>query len=168
METDTIKRIVYAVVAVIMALLLSYVIGRRDGLNEAIISEEQKVDTLYIHDTITQYEPILEERVVLEKVLVPVVDTLWMRDTMYVYLEREEVVWQDSLSKIYVSGIMPQIDSVQHFISERVVTRELTKIVNRPCKWGVGIHAGYGIQLGGQVRTAPYLGVGVTYNIISW
>lgn len=168
METDTIKRIVYAVVAVIMALLLSYVIGRRDGLNSAVEGEAEKVDTLYLRDTIVQYEPIFEERVVLKKVPVPVTDTLRIHDTLYVYLEREQVVWQDSLSRVYASGILSQIDSVQHYISERIVTKEVTIHVKKPCRWGVGVHAGYGVQLGDQVRTAPYIGVGVSYNILSW
>ena len=168
METDTIKRIVYAVVAVIMALLLSYVIGRRDGFNSAVEGETEKVDTLYLRDTIVQYEPILEERVVLKKVPVPVTDTLRVHDTLYVYLDREQVVWQDSLSRVYASGILPQIDSVQHYITERIVTKEVTIHVKKPCRWGVGVHAGYGVQLGDQVRFAPYVGVGVSYNILSW
>lgn len=168
MGTDTISRIVYAVVAVIMALLLSYVIGRRDGFNLAVGAETEKADTLYLRDTIVQYEPILEERVVLKKVLVPVTDTLRIHDTLYVYLEREQVVWQDSLSRVYASGILPQIDSVKHYISERIVTKEVTIHVKKPCRWGVGVHAGYGVQLGDQVRTAPYIGVGVSYNILSW
>ena len=168
MGTDTIKRIVYAVVAVIMALLLSYVIGRRDGFNSAVEGETEKVDTLYLRDTIVQYEPILEERVVLKKVPVPVTDTLRVHDTLYVYLDREQVVWQDSLSRVYASGILPQIDSVQHYITERIVTKEVTIHVKKPCRWGVGVHAGYGVQLGDQVRFAPYVGVGVSYNILSW
>lgn len=168
METGTIKKITYAVVAVIMALLLSYFIGRRDGFNSAVRGETESVDTMYVHDTIMQYRPILEERVVLKKVPVPVTDTLRIHDTLYVYLDREQVVWQDSLSRVYASGILPQIDSVQHYISERIVTKEVTIHVKKPCRWGVGIHAGYGIQLGEQVKTAPYIGVGVSYNILSW
>lgn len=168
MGTDTIKRIVFAVAAIILSLLISYFIGRRDGLNSAVEAETEKVDTLYLRDTIVQYEPILEERVVLKKVPVPVTDTLRIHDTLYVYLEREQVVWQDSLSRVYASGILPQIDSVQHYITERIVTKEVTIHVKKPCRWGVGVHAGYGVQLGDQVRTAPYIGVGVSYNILSW
>lgn len=168
MGTDTIKRIVFAVAAIILSLLISYFIGRRDGLNSAVETGTEKVDTLYLRDTIVQYEPILEERVVLKKVPVPVTDTLRIHDTLYVYLEREQVVWQDSLSRVYASGILPQIDSVQHYISERIVTKEVTIHVKKPCRWGVGVHAGYGVQLGDQVRTAPYIGVGVSYNILSW
>ena len=168
MGTDTIKRIVFAVITTIMVVHFSYVVGRRDGFNSAVETETEKVDTLYLRDTIVQYEPILEERVVLKKVPVPVTDTLRIHDTLYVYLDREQVVWQDSLSRVYASGILPQIDSVQHYISERIVTKEVTIHVKKPCRWGVGVHAGYGVQLGDQVRTAPYIGVGVSYNILSW
>ena len=168
MGTDTIERIVYAVVAIIMALYLSYIIGRTDGFNLAVERYVGKVDTLYVQDTITQYKPILEERVVLKEVLVPVTDTLRIHDTLYVYLDREQVVWQDSLSRVYASGILPQIDSVQHYITERIVTKEVTIQVKKPCRWGIGVHAGYGVQLGDPIRTAPYIGVGVSYNILSW
>jgi hypothetical protein len=168
MGTDTIKRIVFAVITTIMVVHFSYVVGRRDGFNSAVETETEKVDTLYLRDTIVQYEPILEERVVLKKVPVPVTDTLRIHDTLYVYLDREQVVWQDSLSRVYASGILPQIDSVQHYITERIVTKEVTIHVKKPCRWGVGVHAGYGVQLGDQVRTAPYIGVGVSYNILSW
>lgn len=168
METDTIKRIVFAVITTIMVVHFSYVVGRRDGFNSAVKGEVKKVDTLYVHDTMTQYKPILEERVVLKKVPVPVTDTLRIHDTLYVYLQKEQVVWQDSLSRVYASGIMPHVDSVHHFIRERVVTRELTNVVKRPCKWGLGVHAGYGIMVGREVAMSPYIGVGISYNIISW
>ena len=168
MGTDTIKRIVFAVITTIMVVHFSYVAGRRDGFNSAVETETEKVDTLYLRDTIVQYEPILEERVVLKKVPVPVTDTLRIHDTLYVYLDREQVVWQDSLSRVYVSGILPQIDSVQHYIAERIVTKEVTIHVKKPCRWGVSVQTGYGMLLGDQVRVAPYVGLGVSYNILSW
>lgn len=154
----------------LLALLgcVSYFIGRRDGRNKATMTLNEVVDTMVIYKTITQYEPILEERVVLQKVPVMVRDTMWIHDTMYVYLDREQVVWQDSLSKVYASGIMPQVDSVQHYISERIVTKELTKIVKKPCRWSLGIHAGYGVSYREKFIHTPYVGVGISYNILSW
>ena len=170
MGTDIIEKIegwlLFA--AILLAIGNFTMIGYKYGFNSAVKGETESVDTIYVHDTFTQYKPILEERVVLKKVSVPVVDTLWKHDTMYVYLDREQVVWQDSLSRVYASGILPQIDSVQHFISERIVTRELTKVVKKPCRWGIGVHAGYGVQFGAQVATAPYIGIGISYNILSW
>ena len=170
MGTDTINKmggwLLFA--AILLAIGGFTLIGYKYGFNSAVRGETESVDTTYVHDTIIQYEPILEERVVLKEVLVPVTDTLRIHDTLYVYQEREQVVWQDSLSRVYASGILPQIDSVHHYISERIVTKEVTIHVKKPCKWGIGVHAGYGVQLGDQVRTAPYIGVGVSYNILSW
>ena len=170
METDTINKmggwLLFA--AILLAIGGFTLIGYKYGFNSAVRGETESVDTMFIYDTITQYEPIFEERVVLEKVHIPVVDTLWIHDTLYVYLEREQVVWQDSLSRIYASGILPQIDSVQHFMSERVITRELTKVVKKPCRWGLGVQAGYGIQIGKEIAFYPYIGLGVSYNFLSW
>lgn len=170
METDTINKMGGWLLA--GAMLLTIVdftlIGYKYGLKSAVVEVSELADTLYLRDTIVQYEPILEERVVLKEVPIPVTDTLRIHDTLYVYLEREQVVWQDSLSRVYASGILPQIDSVEHYITERIVTKELTRVVKKPCRWGVGVHAGYGVQFGAQVATAPYIGIGISYNILSW
>ena len=157
------------VISILILVAASFLVGRCEGKKGAIPVCEEKVDTLFICDTITQYEPIYKEIRKVERVLVPVVDTLRLTDTLYVYLDREQVVWQDSLSRVYASGILPQIDSVHHFINERVVTRELTKVVKKPCRWGIGVHGGYGVGLdNGKVIASPYIGIGISYNIISW
>lgn len=167
--SDNFRKILIASVVTVAALALSFAVGQRYAQKRLILPQNEKVDTLVVYDTITQYKPILEERVVLQTVPVPVVDTMWLHDTMYVYLEREQVVWQDSLSKVYASGILPQVDSVHHYIREKVVTKELTKVVKKPCKWGVGIHVGYGaFAKNGQITASPYIGVGLSYNILSW
>ena len=163
MGTDIIKQ-----VGVIALLVVILIVGYYSGLNQAMRQDVPQNDTIYLRDTITQYEPILEEKVVLQKVLIQVRDTIWIHDTLYAYLEREQVMWQDSLSRVYASGIVPQIDSVQHYVKERIVTKEVSIHVKKPCKWGIGVHAGYGVQFGEQIRTAPYIGVGITYNIVSW
>ena len=170
METGTIKKLLIAIAAVLAVVAVSYLIGLRTGQNKAAEPLEEKVDTLVILDTIVSYKPVIEERVVIQEVLVPVVrtDTIWKHDTLYVPMERVQIAWRDSLSLIYASGIMPEIDSVWHYVSEKVVTREVTKVVSKPCRWGIGIHAGYGVQFGEQIRTAPYVGVGLSYNILSW
>jgi hypothetical protein len=35
-------------------------------------------------------------------------------------------------------------------------------------RWGLGIHAGYGLQFGQQIQACPYVGVGVSYDLLSW
>lgn len=160
----------YLLLAVMVISGGCYLIGRQHGQNEATRASETKVDTLVVFDTITQYKPVVEERVKLEKVYVQVekTDTLWKRDTMYVFLQKEQVIWEDSLARVYASGINPQVDSVIHYVPERIVTKEVTRVVTKPYKWGLGVHAGYGFQFGSQVYAAPYIGIGVSYNILSF
>lgn len=168
METGTIKRLLVLIVALLAVIAVSYRIGRRDGLIRATENSVQMVDTLIVCDTITQEKPIYVDRIKLQEVLIPIHDTIRIHDTLYLNLDREQVMWQDSMSIVYASGIMPHVDSVQHFLKERIVTKEVTMHVKKPCRWGVGLHAGYGVQFGEPVRTSPYVGVGISYNFLSW
>lgn len=170
METGTIRNLLIAIAFFFGVTFAAYQVGRRDGLIHSTEDIKQVVDTLYIRDTITQEKPIYVDRIKLQKVPVQVekTDTLKIHDTLYVYLQKEQVVWQDSLSRVYASGILPQVDSVQHFIQDRIVTIEKSIPVKKPCKWGIGVQAGYGIQFGKEFAICPYMGIGVTYNFISW
>jgi hypothetical protein len=168
METGTIRNLLIVIAFFFGVTFAAYQVGRRDGLIHSTEDIKQIVDTMYVRDTITQYKPILEERVVLKKVPYPVTDTLRIHDTLFVYLDREQVVWQDSLSRVYASGILPQIDSVKHFIQERIVTIQTTIPVKKPCRWGIGVQAGYGVQFGDQIQASPYVGIGLSYNLLSW
>lgn len=165
-----VKNLIVAIVSIIAIVAISYFVGRRDGLNEAQISAVVKVDTMFVYDTITQYEPIYKEKRIVEKVYIPVEvnDTIWKHDTMLVAMEREQLVWQDSLSRIYASGILPQIDSVEHYVKEMVVQKEISVPKKIKTRWGLGIQLGYGVYYNEKVRTAPYIGIGVSYNILSW
>lgn len=170
METGTIRRIVIAVAIVAAMLSVSYLIGRRDGVNKAGRDFVERVDTLIVRDTITQYKAVIEERIKLEKypVFVEKTDTLWKHDTLIVYLQREQVVWKDDYSKVYASGIMPKVDSVEHYITREIVTREVEVPRIKKTRWGIGIHAGYGVQFGSQIHAAPYVGVGISYDLLTW
>ena len=167
MATDITKWLIAAFVSVTL-VVSSFLIGFGRGQNCSVIEDSVKVDTLVICDTIVQEKPIYVDRMVIEKVLVHATDTLWQHDTLYVLMDREQIVWQDSMSRVYASGVQTQIDSVHHYVKERVVTREVTHVVKKPCRWGVGVQMGYGMQVGQQVSVSPYIGVGLTYNIISW
>ena len=123
-----------------------------------------KVDTLVIHDTTMSYRPIYVDRVKLDSVLVPVLDTMMIHDTTFVYLEREKVTWRDSLCEVYASGIMASVDSVRHFQEYKYIT-ETQVPVKVKSHWGLGVNAGYGVGKGGFT---PYIGVGISYNILSW
>lgn len=170
METGTIRNLLIVIAFFFGVTFAAYQVGRRDGLIHSAEDIKQIVDTMYVRDTITQEKPVYVDRIKLQKVPVQVekIDTLKIHDTLYVYLQKEQVVWQDSLSRVYASGILPQVDSVQHFIQERIVTIQTSVPVKKPCRWGVGIQAGYGVQFGDQIQVAPYVGVGLSFNLLSW
>lgn len=126
---------------------------------------EPKVDTLYYHDTITSYEPIYITRKVVDSIRIPVVDTMRFTDTLYIQLAKEQIVWEDSLARVYASGVYPHVDSVLHFTERMVIEKEIPVVQIRSTRWGIGVQAGYGIGKGGL---SPYVGVGVSYNLLSW
>lgn len=151
----------------IALLAVTFFVGFRIGRGDAPEVQYQ-TDTLRVRDTITIREAFFEEKITLQKVLVPVTDTLIVRerDTIFVEMQREQVVWRDSLSAVYASGVMPEVDSVKHFISERIVRETEVIEVKKRSRWSIGIQAGYGIGLSGDVRMTPYVGIGVSYNLL--
>lgn len=157
------KIVLMAVVAT--AILIGFILGRttrRKGPGEPI---SPQVDTLVILDTIKVTEPKYITRRVVDSVLIPVTDTIKMRDTLYVFLEREQVTWEDSLARVYASGIRPQVDSVIHFTQEMVITKEIPVVKIKKTRWGIGVQVGGGM---GKDGLTPYVGVGVSYNILAW
>lgn len=150
-------------------MMAIFLVGYRFGKRDVPVAElKHPVDTLIVRDTITIREAFFEEKITLQKVLVPVTDTLIVRerDTIFVEMQREQVVWRDSLSAVYASGVMPEVDSVKHFISERIVREKEVIEIKKRSRWSIGIQAGYGIGLSGDVRMTPYVGIGVSYNLL--
>lgn len=152
-------------VGIAVAILLGILMGRRCGRNAPGEPIEPRVDTLVIHDTTTIVVPKYVTRRIIDSVHVPVHlrDTIMQRDTIYVSLVMEQVVWEDSLARVYASGIQPKVDSVVHFTQQVIITKEIP-VVQRE-RWGLGIQGGVGYGRGG---VTPYIGVGVSYNLITW
>ena len=150
-------------VGLAVAVLLGFLIGQRCPRNGGGETPTIKVDTLVIRDTIKVTEAISVTKRVVDSVPYPVTDTLSMRDTLYVILEREQIRWEDSLAAVYASGVMPQVDSVIHHTENLIITKEIPVI--KKTRWGLGVQAGVGAGKGGLT---PYVGVGVSYNLLSW
>ena len=145
--------------------LFGFLIGQKHPQKSPVEPIKTKVDTLVIRDTMMCYKPIYVDRVKLDSVLVPVVDSVKIHDTTFVYLEREKVTWRDSLCEVYASGIMTSVDSVRHFQEYKYITIEKQVPVKIKTHWGLGVNAGYGVGKGGFT---PYIGVGISYNLLSW
>ena len=152
---------------ILFALLIvgaaGFIVGRKTAKTGGECTIVERVDTLVIRDTIVAYKPKYITRRVVDSVLVPVPEYIERNDTIYAVLEREQVVWEDSLARIYASGINPEVDSVFHYRTEKVINHIIPVKANP--KWGIGIQGGFGAGKGGLT---PYVGVGVQYNILTW
>ena len=157
--------LVNALLILACVFLFGFIIGQKHSQKLPVEPIKVKVDTLVIHDTTMSYRPIYVDRVKLDSVLVPVLDTMMIHDTTYVYLEREKVTWRDSLCEVYASGIMASVDSVRHFQEYKYITIETQVPVKVRSHWGLGVNAGYGVGKGGLT---PYVGIGISYNLLSW
>lgn len=144
--------------------LIGYKAGKGAYMPPQIVTET-RVDTLLIRDTITRETPVFTRVYVRDTIRVAVCDTL------YIELPREVKVYEDSLYRAEVSGYEPSLDRIDIYQQERVITRDITQVVKvkRNARWGVGVQVGYGIGLhSGAVYAAPYVGVGVSYNILTF
>lgn len=152
-------------VGIVAAILIGFFIGRESCRIPPQEPPTPKVDTLYLPDTIKVTEAKYITKRVIDSIPYPVGDTIRIRDTLFVYLEREQVRWEDSLAVVYASGINPQVDSVIHHTQQMVITKEIPVIYTTKTRWGIGIQAGVGASKDGLT---PYIGVGLSYNLLSW
>lgn len=156
-----------AALALAVILLLSgYLLGRR-ACHVPAPEKIVQTDTLRIRDTLFVERPVPVEVRVVDTMLVAVTDTVTVGDTVYLSLPHETKVYGDSTYTAQVSGYRPSLDWIEVYPQ----TVYLTKIVKTQDvkRWGIGVQAGYGAYAsGGQVRLAPYLGVGISYDILGW
>ena len=157
------KDIVSATIVIFLISFCAFVAGRKTAKTDAGETIITRVDTLVIRDTFTVYKPKYVTRREVDSVLVPVHDTTKIRDTLYAYLVRSQLTWEDNLVRVYASGIDPKVDSVTHFAEQTVIERET--VIRKDSRWGIGIQGGVGAGKGGLT---PYIGVCVQYNLLSW
>ena len=55
--------------------------------------------------------------------------------------------------------------SFTNYTKEQIITKEIPVIQNTKTRWGLGVQAGVGAGKGGL---SPYVGIGVSYNLLSW
>ena len=155
---------------IILALfILSFGLGRYTAEPVRILEEHEKTDTLIIRDTVTHYVPQYVHRHTRDTIRVPIRETI--HDTVAVYLPRETKVYEDARYRAEVSGYQPSLDRIDIYTQTQVVTKDVTQVVKQKTRWGLGISAGYGVTINTTDQTfrpAPYIGVGIHYNLISW
>lgn len=132
-----------------------------------MIEERERIDTLVIRDTITRVRPVYTYTHMRDTIEVTIRDIV--HDTVRVYLPREVKVYEDSLYRAEVSGYQPNLDRIDIYQQTQIITKDVTQVVKKKTRWGVGLQVGYGATYyDGRLRGSPYVGVGVSWNIIAW
>lgn len=161
----------YLVIAIIIVFLTGYWCGRHGSAPPTYDYEDKVVrDTLI--DTVKFPMPIPKDSVILKYsyIKLPVKDTVFSTnenvvkvDSVYVEVPITQKEYRDTTYNAWVSGFQATLDSIHIF--QKTVT--VTERVRTPTKrWGLGIQAGIGYNFTNQIR--PYIGIGVTYNILTW
>lgn len=158
------KAVVAGFIGLVLGIILASALFRQCGRNTGNIVSE--TDTVTVTDTVTERYPVPIRETVTDTMLVVVRDTVMLRDTAYIVLGMTQRYYSGPDWEAWISGYRPRLDSIRVFprtvyINSSTVSREPVR------RWGIGIQAGYGIELsGGQVKAFPYVGVGISWNFL--
>ena len=154
---------------IILLLLLSVCTGKcsKDGGGEVVRTDTL---TVVVRDTIRIEQPTEVVRYVLRHDTIRSSDIVVVRDTLTdsvsVVVPITQAVYSDSTEKAvytaYVSGYRAALDSIDFQImsTEKIITITEREKASR---WGLGVQLGVGVSPNGLA--APYIGVGVQYNL---
>ena len=173
---------ILAGVGIAVAVLIGFFIGQQHPQKSPLEPNTEKVDTLFIRDTNSFTEPPKEPSpdVLIKEIPVPVyvadtsaIDSLLKEcarlervgDSLQLVLLRVQRHYSDSTFDAWVSGVDPRLDSIKTYQTNMVISKEIPVIQVKKSRWGLGIQAGYGASKDGL---SPYIGVGVSYNVLSW
>ena len=91
-------------------------------------------------------------------------------DSVSVKIPITQKIYEDSLYRAYVSGYRPSLDSLIFFPRHDIttVTNRYAYPKSRQKRWGIGIHVGYGMTMSNTPQFSPYVGIGISYNLITF
>lgn len=163
------KSWVFLVAFILIWSLAVFYAGRNWAIKRDISGYAERVDTLVIRDTIVQEKPVYRTISQVRTEYVPVCDTIRIQDTLFVPVPIETKVYEDSLYRAEVSGYRASLDRIEIYQQERIITQTIPVQVKERKRWGIGVQAGYGVSTpNGKPVLSPYIGIGVSYDLIRW
>ena len=132
--------------------------------HDTVTITEVIVDTVYQVRTITAYLPVVPDAGEPMDTIDNPYDNPPDSAAVKIPISRY-VAEQDSLYRVVAEGYA--VDFKEITVYPKTVTN--TVQIRKPTHWGIGIQAGYGATIQDKtVRLAPYVGVGISYNLVSW
>ncbi len=166
------KTAILATIGVAAVLVcISYAIGQIRGYSRGVEANPptivERVDTV----TVTEVRIDTVYQVRTKVVELPKVDTVTrtVTDTVAVMVPISRyIAHKDSLYHVEATGYEVEFEQIQVYPKTVTIEVPVYKTVTRP-RWSIGLQAGYGVTVQeNTVRLTPYVGVGVTYNVLTW
>ena len=156
-----IKSILVAAALLVGVWLIGYIIGRN---HIPTTVEKVQIDTLVRHDTIRIESPVEIRRIkTTDTLIVPITDTLRVRDTIYLVLNRQIKEYRDSLFYARVSGYDPTLDFIEVYPRTMVISKTETTTQNpSPWRYEVTVGLDYGMMWGKYIT--PNVGAEIGYK----
>ena len=158
-----IKSILVAAALLVGVWLIGYIIGR-NHIPDA--TEKVQIDTLVRHDTIRVDSPVEIRRIkTTDTLILPITDTLRVRDTVYVVLNRQIKEYRDSLFYARVSGYDPSLDFIEVYPRTVVISKTETT-TQQPSPWRYEVTVGLSYGWMGMDYVAPSIEAEMGYKKI--
>lgn len=175
MSERTKAMVIAGACAALLLCVVSGLVGWRIGKcgkEDYITKRDTVVNVVTYRDTIKVVEPKYIKKTEIRKELVAVKDTVVIHDSTYIYLPVERVEYVDTNYYAVVSGVQPKLEEISVYPKTTVVTNTVTEKIyekRKPTRFGIGIQAGFGGMYGlksKEIDAGPYIGVGISYNLI--
>lgn len=161
---EKIKNLIVAAALLMGVWLIGYIIGR-NHIPDA--TEKVQIDTLVRHDTIRVDSPVEIRRIeTTDTLILPITDTIRVRDTVYMVLNRQIKEYKDSLYYAKVSGYDPSLDFIEVYPKTTTISKTET-IVQESSPWRYGVNIGLDWVRSGVTSVAPNVEAEVGYKKIS-
>lgn len=163
-----IKYLITILIGVILGIICCDICYKKHFKRDETITKIEK-DTVIFRDTIRIEKPIEKYIAIVDTLYLPLRDTVTVKDTTYILLERISKTYSDSTYTLQVSGYQPALDWIEVYPTRVVITEKIIKNNYKKFRWGIGVQVGYGASIhNSKVNLAPYVGVGISYNFIRW
>ncbi len=153
-------------VSLILSAALGFVGGRR---TRPAAEVRTLTDTVRFRDTVTVELPVPILTTVIDTILVARPEIVVLRDTVFARLPKEMKEYTGADYRAVVSGYQPSLDLIQVFPETISVTRTISVPSRKRSNWALSLQAGYGLTLrDNRITPLPYIGAGISYNLVEW
>lgn len=162
---------VLALVAALVAAVsvLSWRLGYRAACDSTVSATVTPPDTLIVRDTVTVELPVPILTTIIDTILVVRPDIIIIHDTTFVRLPKERKEYSGADYRAVVSGYQPSLDLIQVFPETKTVTQTVSAPSRKRSHWSIALQTGYGLTLqSNRITPLPFIGAGLSYNIIEW